>query len=398
MALFDSKVPCPYCYTRINVSKLAYRCSGMKAAGKDTCEPAVDARRQDHFTDGQPRLPVITAPDGSDLLGRNSVECGTCGSTQNFRVCPECHHELPHGFGPDSPLFGLVGVRGSGKTVLLSALHRELEGPVAARFRGSVSTVGQSKLVDSFETWARALSTGGSLPDQTAAVGIGRDAKQTPAVYEWREPRTVARISRDRATVLSFYDNAGEDVSTQDAVLSRAYLAASSGMVLLLDPFTFPENLRRAEERRVELPETGTPESVLDAITYLLRAAHGVKQSRKIKQPLAVVITKIDAFFDQIPAEHPLRQPSSTAPAVSRAELQTVHDHVALMIDQWGGSGLLRKLDANYESFRLFGASALGSEPDYAARRAGDRGFLPHRVAEPVLWLLAERGIVQAVD
>lgn len=398
MALFDSRVPCPYCYTRISLAKLAYRCSGMKAPGRGTCDPVVDARRQEHFKDGRPRLPVIVDADGNDLLGRSSVECGTCGSTQNFRVCPECHTELPHGFGADSALFGLVGVRGSGKTVLLSALHRELEGSVAARFRGSVSTVGQSSLVDNFETWAKALATGGALPKQTDEVGIGMDAKQTPAVYEWREPRTVAGISRDRSTVLSFYDNAGEDVSTQDAVLSRAYLAASSGMVLLLDPFTFPDNLRRAEERRVQLPERHTPEGVLDAITFLLRAAHGVKRTRKVKQPLAVVITKIDAFFDQIPAEHPLRQPSSTAPMVSRGELQTVHDHVALMIDQWGGGGLLRKLEANYESFRLFGASALGSEPDYAAERASNRGFLPHRVAEPVLWLLSERGVVPAVD
>ena len=64
------------------------------------------------------------------------------------------------------------------------------------------------------------------------------------------------------------------------------------------------------------------------------------------------------------------------------------------MIEQWGGDALLRMLDSNYEKYRLFGASALGAEPQYQSRTVNSRGVLPHRVAEPLLWLMADRGFL----
>ena len=64
------------------------------------------------------------------------------------------------------------------------------------------------------------------------------------------------------------------------------------------------------------------------------------------------------------------------------------------LVRDWGGDGLLRSLDANFDTFRVFGASALGAEPDYSKGTTSERGRLPHRVAEPFLWLLAERGFL----
>ena len=68
---------------------------------------------------------------------------------------------------------------------------------------------------------------------------------------------------------------------------------------------------------------------------------------------------------------------------------------MAALIARWGGDGLLRSLEQNYDTYRVFGASALGAEPDYRAGVINARGRLPHRVAEPFLWLLAERGFLR---
>jgi hypothetical protein len=286
-------------------------------------------------------------------------------------------------------------VRDSGKTVLLSQLDTELQTSVADRFDATIDAPGgKSGLARDLRVNRELmLKSDGILPAQTDSSG---GAKKSPAVYSWRYNRKgPIGISRPASTVFSFYDNAGEDFATPDRALSQIYLGATSGVILLLDPFGFAANHDRAKARGAWLPDTG-PEAVLDAITIVLRTAKGVKRNKKIKQPIAVVISKIDAFFDQIPADHPLRQPSSSRPVFDEAESMTVHDHVGSLVEQWGGAGLIRKLEHNYAAYRLFGASALGAEPDYRTRRVNSRGLLPHRVAEPLLWLMASRGFIPA--
>ncbi len=381
MAIFNSTAPCPYCYTEINPRRLAYRCAGRHAAGKLPCEKKVDDARKNRFNDTDAYLPVISP------IGSVSARCSSCGSEHGPPVCPECHSLLPREYGAGSALIGLVGVRDSGKTVLLSQLDSELQGAVGTRFDASIDAPGGSGgLARDLRVYRELmLRSGGTLPAQTEQ-SEGKTRKP-PAVYSWRYR------SGGKSTVFSFYDNAGEDFATPDRALSQTYLGATSGVILLLDPFGFPENRTKASSRGADLPDIG-PEAVLEAITTVLASAKGVKRNKKIKQPIAVVISKIDAFFDQIPSGHPLRQPSSSRPVFEESESQTVHDHVGALVEQWGGATLIRKLEQNYTTFRLFGVSALGAEPDYRARRVNGRGLLPHRVAEPLLWLMATRGFI----
>lgn len=404
-SLFGSKATaCPYCYKELNINKIAFRCSGRGTPGNPTCETISDPKRVDLFQDTTPVMPAIVQRDGAgnpvvdrhgipqDLLGKNTVICTRCAGESGVRMCSSCHSILPRGLDNNSPLFGLIGVRNSGKTVLLSVLHRELIQSVARRFNASIDTPGgASGLARDLALFEKNMnSQGGSLPPQTA-VSRGEKEKKAPAVYEWK----YNNKGKTTSTIFSFYDTAGEDVSHQEKTMTQKYLDQASGVILLLDPFAFPENQDRASQLGARSGTVDTPESVLDGITYVLQAAHHVKSNKKIKVPLAVVISKIDAFFDQIPANHPLRQSSSKDDTFDEAESQTIHDHVAAMVTNWGGDGLLRKLEQEYSNFRLFGVSALGAEPDYTSSTVNSRGLLPHRVADPLLWLMADRGFIQ---
>jgi hypothetical protein len=395
MALFQSSVPCPYCYTSIDLNKVAFRCSGRNPPGRTPCTVGPDGQRQAHFLDDLPVLPTIRMSEASEVyLAKDEATCSDCGAQSYIRICPECHTVLPHGLDANSPLFGMVGVRDSGKTVLLSVLHTELTTTIGRRFDASIdATGGTTGLARSFALNRANMADGGTLPGQSDATGRN---KKEPAVYEWRYTKKVVGFSRPASTILSFYDNAGEDVSSQAKALDQAYLAASSGIILMLDPFGFSGNVERAKSRGITLTTT-TAEQALDAITFVLQTTHKNNRKNKVKQPLAVVISKIDAFFDDVPSDHPLRQPDSTAPGFDEAASRNVHDHVAALITQWGGDGLLRKLEQNYKTYRLFGVSALGAEPDYAQRRVSARGLLPVRVAEPALWLMATRGFIPKV-
>ncbi len=402
-SLFGKKsTACPYCYQALNVNKVAFRCSGRGEPGRQSCQPVSDPRRAMLFNDNTPVMPSVGPIDPStgqrivdqlgnqvDTIAKSEAVCMQCLGKTGVRICPSCHSLLPFSLDNDSPLFGLIGVRNSGKTVMLSVLHRELVRNVARRFNASIDNPGGSSgLARDLALFEENMSKqGGALPPQTAATG---STKKSPAVYEWK----YTRNGKTSATIFSFYDTAGEDVSQQERVLQQQYLGQAAGVILLLDPFAFPENVAKAADRGAGVANADSPESALDGITYLLQTEHKVKRNKKIKVPLAVVVSKIDAFFDQVPPNHPLLQRGDSGHEFDEAESQTIHDHVAALIAQWGGDNLLRKLDENYENFRLFGVSALGAEPDYRTGSVNSRGLLPHRVADPLLWLLADSGFV----
>lgn len=387
MALFGAReVPCPYCYNPISLNRVSFRCTGQTQAGRQPCTPRADPMRLQFLGDGSPAMPIISV-EGVQVLGKDSAICPDCGARSSVRCCPHCHSLLPPSLTNDSPLYGLVGVQRSGKTVMLSALHRELTKNVARRFDAAIDNpgggTGLAKALQDLD--AKMSREGGELPQQTQ---VGQ--KSSPAVYEWR----YSNKGRIRSTVFSFYDNAGEDFASEDRALSIHYLGQVSGLILLLDPFSFPENAQRAQDKGVDLLHSTTPEDVLQALTSVLRTSHAVKTNKKIKIPVAVVVSKIDAFFDDLPENHPLRKPSSNLGVFDEEESASLHDHMMTLVADWGGDGLLRSLEHSYSTFRLFGASALGAEPDYRAGTVNARGRLPHRVAEPFLWLLAERSFL----
>jgi Double-GTPase 2 len=387
-------VPCPYCYNKIDPSKVAYQCTGRRAPGRPQCPKAEDQQRVAELGDATPVYPSFM-PERNGLLRKASFECPRCSGSTSIRVCQVCHSILPANFTLDSPLFGLVGVRGSGKTVMLTVLTQELTTSVARRFRASIDTVGSSSLLTKLRVFRAEMTAGGRhLPGQT---GTYSRAETVPAVFEWQLPRESLGGTRTASTILSFYDTSGEDLSSVDSAREQHYLSAADGLILLLDPFGFPANRDKALGRGVD-PENlkDEPRSVLRNVTELLRTANHLPPNKKIKRPLAIVLAKIDAFFDQVDPDHPIRKPSATGPYFSEQESLDLHNHVAALVSEWGGDDVLNMLSLNYTTYRFFVASALGAEPDYRAGTVSGRGLMPHRVAEPLLWLMARRKFIRA--
>ena len=124
------------------------------------------------------------------------------------RACRAVFLAIPH-------LFGLVGARSSGKTVMLAVLMRELamNGPVGRRFRDTIrlckagdnngQEVRLERLLKQME------SPSGQLPAQTQQAD---GDKTSPVVFEWqRARRGIAKtvFGDFTSTVFSFYDTAG---------------------------------------------------------------------------------------------------------------------------------------------------------------------------------------------
>ena len=280
MVLFASKTaPCPYCYALINPSKPSYRCSGIPAPGRPQCQPEEDDRRVTLLDDARP-VRKSFAPNGEKDAGRPL--CPECKGGTGTRVCSNCHSVLPTDFGAESPLFGMIGVRGSGKTVMLTVLSKELQTTAARRLDAVIDSVGDSPLLRVLETKRQEFDTGSaSLPGQTATA---KAATRDPAVFSLElKAKNGIGITRPVATVFSFLDTAGENLGTADSARDVHYLAATSGVVLLLNPFAFDANKATGVRRGIDPHDLETePRTVLRNITEVLRENEHLKPKKKI--------------------------------------------------------------------------------------------------------------------
>ena len=135
---------CPFCFRRIDSSHLAYQCAGR---GNIDCKREEDEVRKRLTGSAQETYPTfMPAP------GRNgSTDCPTCGGPARRRACPECHTALPIDFVDSrSPMIGLVGAKGSGKTVLMTVLVKHLREVIGRRFGADIriATARSSKAID----------------------------------------------------------------------------------------------------------------------------------------------------------------------------------------------------------------------------------------------------------
>lgn len=194
-----------------------------------------------------------------------------------------------------------------------------------------------------------------------------------------------------RSTVLSFVDTAGEDLNDLGTAFTLKYLSVCDALMITLDPFALP-----GARARLRLPSEAVqvgddvPLDVVSRITELLRTEHGVKTRKKIKLPVALVFTKIDAFYAGLDRYNPIMAQPPGLPAYQDADGRTVHEHMLALMRDWNATDIDTHMRLNYSDYRYFGVSALGAEPDYREYAVAPGGVQPHRVEDPVLWLLSK--------
>ncbi|HET9967095.1 MAG TPA: hypothetical protein VFQ68_02595 [Streptosporangiaceae bacterium] len=388
---------CPFCFRRIDSSHLAYQCAGR---GNIDCKREEDEVRKRLTGSTQETFPTfMPAP------GRNgSTDCPTCGGPARRRACPQCHTALPIDFVDSrSPMIGLVGAKGSGKTVLMTVLVKHLREVVGRRFGADIRIAtdnpdGQLGLSAYQANREVPLYSGRTLPVGTAQQGTADRQRATPVVLRWRqesERRVGGRALR--STVLSFVDTAGEDLNDLDTAFTLEYISVCDALIITLDPFALP-----GARARLNLPEAAiqvaddVPLDVVSHITELLRTEGKIKNKKRISMPVAIVFTKIDAFYPTLGRDNPLMATAAGLPAYENADGQAVHEHMLALLHEWNVADIDNHMRLNYTDYRYFGVSALGAEPDYGGGVVAPGGVQPHRVEDPVLWLLAKSGTVPA--
>lgn len=395
-----SKLACPYCYDRINPRRLWFQCTGRGSPGRPTgCAPAVDPRRRERTGFSESSRPVFPPPRHQLVAGR-SATCPTCGARSGIRACPKCHTPLPTNFGDArSPLIAMVGAKGTGKSVYLTVLAHELRTGIRRRFGADVRLTGdaQGGLKSPLQWLERNVDQVYVDHQLFPKTARSTDGRRDPLVFEWRQERRLARVfAQLRTSFLSFYDTAGEDLTSQAQAHDLAYLGAADALILLLDPFMLPQ-----ARDRIKLPPDaiGSTESTIDVlgrVTDQLRASHRVRARRRIPVPIAVAFAKIDAFFEELGPDHPLLHVPPATPVYDETAGQATHEQIRALLTEWGADEIDDHLRLGYRSYRYFAVSSLGAPPDYTNARVESGGVRPHRVEEPLVWLLSRFGVVPA--
>lgn len=387
---------CPFCFSDIDSSRLAYQCSGR---GTKVCEKVEDEAW--HKVTGGTRM---TSPTFRPEPGKPTL-CPHCGSEAKRRACPRCHTALPSEFvGAKSPLIGLVGSKGSGKTVLMTVLVKHLREIVARRYDADIMMItdspdGQRGISAYQANRETPLYTRRELPVGTSRLGSSGREHAAPVVLRWRQATAGRFVTSHRSTLLSLVDSAGEDLNNVDDVFTLHYLKASGSLIVAMDPFALP-----GARARLSLPEAATqvadevPLNVLRSISEMLRTEHGVNwRTKRITIPVAVVFTKMDAFYQGLLDDDqmtPLLADTPDIPSYDESDGLTVHEIMKSLLEQWHADEIDRFMRLTFSDYRYFAVSALGAEPDYATGQVAAGGVQPHRIADPVLWLLAKTGTV----
>ncbi|WP_244928753.1 hypothetical protein [Nocardioides sp. W7] len=264
-------------------------------------------------------------------------------------VCPYCDAEAHAGSGARKVVaIPVVGSVGAGKTQLLTA------GVVAADERAR-SLGGRLEALNpaaqDFLTAARGV------------VGAGRGVVKT----DWTHPEGVPFLLglNDRDVELLIVDAAGELFAEHERARGLNYFDTSDVVVLVLDPFAFPQalDLLRAAGLGHIPVASGDPETAYGTVVDRMRD-QGLRVGRK---HLAVAVTKVDVV-QQLPGATALVPGDGAS--------------VRAWIEAHGGANFVRRMDLDFKSVEFFAV-------DSFRRREALDPLHPLRVID---WVLRKSG------
>lgn len=224
----------------------------------------------------------------------------------------------------------------------------------------------------------------------------GRELVKTPSIVPQAYNLSIKRPRDLVGKIVYFYDGAGEAYSDETSTLQQTYYKFVHGIIFVIDPFGLPA-LR--EELKAELDDVRTvlrpgPIGVMESyerMLTVLEANVGLTRRKQFPHPLAVVVTKVDAFgLEEKVGAPAARQLLEREPQIG-TEAAAIDSLVQGFLETYGLDQFIRDALIQFQSVRFFSCSALGRMPN-----EGDtRPFVPVRVLEPLEWVLRQLRVIE---
>lgn len=369
------KFLCPRCFEIQNLDDIQYLCTNTHSSSK--CQYAINKIAQKPKNTKKPI-------------------CESCHSPLITKVCPKCGEELPLNIGTSKNYpIAIIGAKETGKSNYVAVLINQLKNEIGRAFDCALMACGDKTLNRYKTNFYDPLYRNRTCVEGTDAGDVD------PLIYSLIFQRKVGLFDRifnrsvNDAVSLTFFDTAGENFNSIDSMRQfTPYLCHSAGIILLLDPLQLP-TVRDELNGKIRLPEENTDvNTILTRTIEMIRTGLGIRNLEdKIRIPLAISFTKIDAVESLLDPSSCLRNDSSHIKkgVFDKIDFQDTNDEMQSLVESWLGLELQQLVSKQFSTFAFFGLSALGSNPDMNNKIPK---FRPFRVADPFLWILAQEKII----
>jgi hypothetical protein len=306
--------------------------------------------------------------------------CPKDGLVTRFRICPNCHRDLPYYVGrAPQRIISITGCQGSGKTVYLWGVLYQIREKLSRDPRPyTVAMFEDDASYQFFHTLSEAILRRRKMPEATLPSEALQGEIRPVIVRLLRERR------RDMCNLI-FYDHAGELVEAMSDVAYLRYLAHSSAILFLVDSAS--DEADRPSEQATSLAAVA-----LGNICKYIREEAGLSKRTRIPKLLAIVLTKADrSIFTEHPSSRLISGHGDSQSFWKRwgrahqAELDQASQRCERLAREMGLNNLINIATLNFVRVRTFAVSSLGkSLRSIQANGAPE----PLGVENPLFWAM----------
>ena len=322
---------------------------------------------------------------GRDSDGFVSYAEDIRGKITYKRVCPNCHNKLPKDYGKNAVKFvAVVGISGSGKTVMLSQLIDNIE-DYATNVGGKI-TFDESDSAKKFPLKYK-VRTNEKLPSGT------KEHFSPPIFFQFSKTKD----GMFEKTTIVIYDIAGEScIKAGGLERYGPFVKNSDGIILLLDP-------RQISAFSCADESAEKPTAVLNA----MGKAFLLDTSEKCKVPIAVAYSKSDKLRN---AGVSINENSHIFKSIEYGarrgfmldSYKNVRHEVETLLQKYSSTFYANIKDL-FENYGFFAFSSLGHDTETKSTSNGNESVLtmnlePKRLEEPLLWLLYKWNLIDGIS
>jgi hypothetical protein len=348
---------------------------------------------------------TFTVPSKNPFSVPKYGECPECKQKTYKVVCPSCHNTLPEStLMSRDMIISIVGSRDTGKSHFVGVIIKELIDRISVKFGGAMEAFDDS--MTRYES-----NFGRRLYFDLQKLDLTKSSEQDvnngayrPLIFKLSVKHKALFKETIESFTFVFFDTAGEDLNDEDTMSTvNKYICKSSGIIFLLDPMQIPEVTNQLDENiisrasSVDWRQATRSDDIMARVSRLIRNDKNMKSTQKIDIPVAAVFSKFDAIEPIIPAGCTVLEtsPHCLEKSFVMSDWHNVNSEIQGLLKTWGADSFMSQLDVNYVNYSYFAVSSLGLNNNPREDRGIDRPR-PHRIEDPLLWILKENGVIKA--
>lgn len=389
---------CPFCFEEHHIQDVQFRCTNKRCVDV----PDVEMTR---YENGNIDNPKPGKPTFKGVIGSKSAKCPDCGSVSYAIVCPSCHNKLPEStlLGKDM-IISVVGSRDTGKSHFVGVIINELIERISVKFDGAMEGFDDTMTRYKAGAYQKLYMDMQKLDLTKSSVQYINNGAYRPLIFTLKLRHKLFFRERIDSFTLVFFDTAGEDLNDEDTMSTvNKYICKSSGIIFLLDPMQISSVRNQLDENTVsrassvDWKQATRSDDIMSRVSKLIRNDKNMKAEQKINIPVAAVFSKFDAIASLIPDGSTVLEtsPHCSEKKFNMSDWHNVDNEIKSLLIEWGAESFMSQLDLNYTNYSYFAVSSLGMDNNPKENKKIDRPR-PHRIEDPLLWILKENGVIKS--